>query len=183
MSNDIRCPERIRIYPPCMGKKATPGAIPSEPVIDPIRRGVGMRLASARAGKKLTQDDVAIRFSVNKATVSAWETGRGDPGIYRLRELSKLYDIPTDAVLWEDSLTPEAMKVAVQFDSLNEKQKRTFYAMWMAYVQETVSDAQVEESIPATQHPQQFEYKKQVLAPALVHTEDYSGPDRRKAKQ
>ena len=70
--------------------------------IDPIRRGLGMRLASAREAKNFTQDDIAKRFFINKATVSAWETGRGDPGVFRLRELSKLYDVSADALLWED---------------------------------------------------------------------------------
>lgn len=149
------------------------------PEIDPTRRGLGMRLASARQAKGLTQDDIAKRFSINKATVSAWETGRGDPGVFRLRELSKLYDVSADALLWEDSLTPDAMKVAAQFDGLTERQKRTFYAMWMAYVQESASDAHVEESMPATKNPQ-FVYKKKNQEPPLVQTPEYTGPDRRK---
>lgn len=150
-------------------------------VIDPIRRGVGMRLASARENKKLTQDDIAKRFSINKATVSAWETGRGDPGVFRLRELAKLYDVSTDALLWEDSLSPDAMKVAVQFDSLNEKQRRTFYAMWMAYIQESATDAQVEEKMAITKSPA-FDYKKKVAEAPLVHSDKYTGPDRRRSK-
>lgn len=125
-----------------------------------------MRLASARQSKGFTQDDIAKRFSINKATVSAWETGRGDPGVFRLRELAKLYDVSADALLWEDSLTPDAMKVAVQFDGLNERQKRTFHAIWMAYVQESATDAEVEAGMPVTK-PQ---------AKAL----EYSGPDRRR---
>lgn len=149
--------------------------------IDPIRRGVGMRLASARQAKGLTQDDIAKRFSINKGTVSAWETGRGDPGVFRLRELAKLYDISGDAVLWEDSLTPEAMKVAAQFDGLTEKQKRTFYAMWMAYVQETTSDADVEVAMPVTKNPG-FQYTKNVHTPPHVVHEEYTGPERRKAR-
>lgn len=139
-----------------------------KPAIDPIRRGVGMRLASARELKGFTQQDIATRFSINKNTVSAWETGRGDPGVFRLRELSKLYDVSTDAILWENSLSPDAMKVAAQFDALSEKQKRTFYAMWMAYVQETVSDADVERDMPITKPK------------TTIQTLEYTGPDRRK---
>lgn len=151
------------------------------PDIDPTRRGLGMRLASARLAKGLTQDDIAKRFSINKGTVSAWETGRGDPGVYRLRELAKLYEVSADALLWEDSLTPEAMKVAAQFDGLTERQKRTFYAMWMAYVQESATDAQVEDGMPATKNPQ-FDYKKKNTSEPLVQTPNYTGPDRRKSK-
>lgn len=115
---------------------------------DPIRQGVGMRLRAAREGKELTQQQVADRFGVTKATVSAWETGGGDPGVYRLRELSQLYDVATDALLWEDSLTPEAMRFAAEFDSLTEKQRSLFKAMWMAFVTEAASDEKVGNHIP-----------------------------------
>ena len=56
------------------------------------------------------------------------------------------------------------MKVAAQFDELNEKQKRTFYAMWMAYVQASATDAEVEAKMPVTQNG------------------PYTGPERRKSK-
>lgn len=112
----------------------------ASPTIDPVRRSVGMRLASARERKKLTQDDIAKRFLISKATVSAWETGRGDPGVYRLKELAKLYGVSADALLWEDSLSPDAIQIAAQFDELNDKQKHVFYALWEAYVRTAVSD-------------------------------------------
>lgn len=152
-------------------ERAYSHSVIEKPVIDSVRRSVGMRLAVAREFKSFTQDDIAKRFSLNKATVSAWETGRGDPGIYRLRELAKLYDLSADAILWENSLTPDAMKVAAQFDSLNEKQKRTFYAMWMAYIQESATDDEVERGMPITKMP-----------PAQVQNLTYSGPERRNVK-
>jgi transcriptional regulator with XRE-family HTH domain len=117
---------------------------------DPIRQGVGLRLKAAREGKGLSQQEVADRFGIGKGTVSAWETGIGDPGIYRMREISKLYGVAADAILWEDSLTPEAMKFAADFDSLTERQRSTFRALWMAYVKEAVTDSVVEERMPAT---------------------------------
>lgn len=107
-----------------------------------------MRLRAAREGKELTQQQVADRFGVTKATVSAWETGGGDPGVYRLRELSQLYGVATDALLWEDSLTPEAMRFAAEFDSLTEKQRGLFKAMWMAFVTEAASDEKVGNHLP-----------------------------------
>lgn len=161
MSNVIRRICRAATYPRVMAEK---------PVIDPVRRGVGMRIASARESKGFTQDDIARRFSINKATVSAWETGRGDPGVFRLRELAKLYDVSADALLWEDSLTPEAMRFAAQFDSLTERQRRTFLVMWTAYAQESATDAQVEAGMPITK-------TRPSDAEAV-----YSGPERRKAK-
>lgn len=102
--------------------------------MDPIRKGFGMRLKAARLNKQMSQTQVGQRFGVGKETVSAWETGRGDPGVYRLRELAKLYDVSADALLWENSLSNEAMQLAAQYDGLTGEQQRTLRAVWMAYV-------------------------------------------------
>jgi transcriptional regulator with XRE-family HTH domain len=117
---------------------------------DPVRQGVGLRLKAAREAKDLSQKDVAARFGVGHATVSAWETGIGDPGIYRLKELANLYGVAADALLLEDSLTPDAMKFAAEFDALSEKQRSTFRAVWVAFVKEAVSDGYVESKMPST---------------------------------
>ena len=138
---------------PHLGVGVYPDFMADKPEIDPVRRGLGMRLASARQNKGFTQQDIAARFSLNKATVSAWETGRGIPDALTLRDLAKLYDVSADGLLWEDSLSPEAMKFAAAFDGLNEQQKRTLNAIWMAYIQESASDAQVEELMAITRTP------------------------------
>lgn len=115
---------------------------------DPVRQGVGLRLKAAREAKGLSQMEVAKHFDIGKGTVSAWETGLGDPGVYRLRELAELYGVSADAILLEDSLTPAAMQIAAQFDSLSEKQRGLFRAMWMAFVAEAASDELVSNHIP-----------------------------------
>ena len=122
--------------------------------IDPARRGLGMRLASARQNKGFTQQDIATRFSLNKATVSAWETGRGIPDALTLRDLAKLYGVSADSLLWEDSLSPEGMKFAEAFDGLDEQQKRTLNAIWRAYIQESAPDAQAGKLMAITRIPQ-----------------------------
>lgn len=156
MSNLFRLDIPLRTYPEFMAERQE---------IDPIRRGLGLRLASARKDKKFTQDDVAVKFSVNKATVSAWETGRGVPDALTLRALAKLYGTSADALLWEDSLTPEAMQFAAEFDSLNEVQKRTLHAMWMAYIRESATDGEVEEKMQETK---KFKYSKKNEEAPLV---------------
>lgn len=115
---------------------------------DPVRQGVGLRLKRMREVKGLSQSDVAKHFKVGKGTVSAWETGLGDPGVYKLRQLSKLYGVASDAILWENSLSPEAMQFAAEFDNLTEKQRGMFKAMWIAYVAEAASDEKVGNHIP-----------------------------------
>ena len=54
------------------------------------------------------------------------------------------------SLLWEDSLTLETKQFAVQFDSLNETQKRTLKSIWMAYVEVAATDEQVENGMKIT---------------------------------
>lgn len=145
LSNVFRQVVRPRRYPALMPEER--GTTP----IDPVRVAVGQRLAGARELLNLTQEQVAGRFGVNKATVSAWETGRGDPGVYRLRELSKLYKVSTDALLWADAPSVEGMQMAAQYDSLTEKQRSTLKALWLAYITESATDEDVEQGMPITQ--------------------------------
>lgn len=80
--------------------------------IDPDRVEVGRRLKAAREAVGLSQQAVADRYGKNKATVSAWETGRGDPGIYQLRDLARLYKISVARLLQEDSHSDAASNFA-----------------------------------------------------------------------
>lgn len=117
---------------------------------DPIRQGVGLRLKSERIRNGLSQEQVAKHFGIGKGTVSAWETGLGDPGIYRLRELAKLYGVAADALLWEDSITPDAMKFAADFDSLSDERRAKLRAFWMAFISTAATDEEVERKMPIT---------------------------------
>ena len=116
---------------------------------DRTREGFGMRLKAAREAKDLTQQQVADKFDVKKATVSAWENGVGVPDALRLRQLAKLYGVSADALLWENALSNEAMQVAADFDSLNESQRKTFRAVWLAFIQNAASDEDVANHIKA----------------------------------
>lgn len=117
---------------------------------DQEKKGLGLRLKSARQRKGLTQQQVADWFGLKtKATVSAWEVGTNVPDALQLKRLAKLYDISGDALLWEDSLTPHAMKIAAEFDGLTDKQQKLFEVMWGAYFAEAATDEQVEAAMPA----------------------------------
>lgn len=115
-----------------------------------IRQGIGMRLKAAREAAGYTQQWVADHFSVIKQTVSAWETGGGMPDASRLRALAKLYKISSDAILFEDSLTSEAMQIGAQFDNLSDAQQKMFRAIWLAYFEQAMSDEDVAKRMPPT---------------------------------
>lgn len=139
MSILLRLPIPIGKYPDPMVKKE----------IDPVRAGFGMRLKAARTSteEKFTQAQVAARFGVDVATVSAWETGRGDPGVFRLRELSKLYKTSSESLVWENAPSNEAMQIAAAFDGLDPRRQQTFHALWLAFLADALSDAGVEASM------------------------------------
>lgn len=144
LSNVVRPPLCARAYSLRMPESD------KKKVIDPVRVGFGMRLRSAREGAAKTQEDVAARFGVTDKTVSAWETGRGMPDALRLRDLAKFYGVSADSLLWEDSLSPDAMKFAAEFDNLTDQQQRTFRTVWTAFVTSAASDEEVERRMPGT---------------------------------
>lgn len=149
--------------------------------IDPIRAGFGMRLKAARTNtaEKFTQQDIADRFGVEKGTVSAWETGRGDPGVYRLRELSKLYKTSTESLVWENAPSNEAMQIAAAFDGLTPRQQQTFHTLWVAFLADAKSDEHVEDSSQAIRERAEEARRQRKQAGPLVHT-DGKGKERAK---
>lgn len=120
---------------------------------DSVRKGIGLRLKAARTARDMTQQAVADYFGVKKATVSAWEKGHGMPDAARLRSLSKLYKVSTDAILYEDSLSEEAMQFAAQFDALREDQQKMFRVLWLAYFEQAKSDDDVSKHMPLLPAP------------------------------
>ena len=121
----------------------------NEPSIDD-RHALGRRLAAARELKDLTQKHVADAVGVEKATVSSWESGRNMPNPFALRALAKIYGQSVDALLWDGALSAEALMIAARFDSLTDAQQKKLEALWMAFITESATDAQVERAMPIT---------------------------------
>ena len=116
------------------------------------RKALGERLATARKQAGYTLESAAAELTlqghkVGKQAVGAWEKGRNLPDSIWLKRLAKLYETTADALLWDDSITMEAIRFAVQYDALNDKQQRAFKAMWLAYFEQAKSDADVGEHI------------------------------------
>jgi transcriptional regulator with XRE-family HTH domain len=116
------------------------------------KKALGKRLASCREVKGWKQEYAAEQLGVTKAALSAWETGRNMPDALTLKLIAKVYDVSIDGILWDNSISLEAMQFAAQFDNLNDKQQRSFRAMWLAYFEQAVSDDHVEDSMPITRH-------------------------------
>jgi transcriptional regulator with XRE-family HTH domain len=144
--------------------------------IDPRRVAFGMRLKAARESLKFTQDDIAKKYSVNKATVSAWETGRGDPGVFRLHELSKLYGLSADTLLGVPALSEDALKFVKRIESADDDQKRVIYAMLTGYLAESAQTQGERWRQPAGE-------MKPILYPSNLQKQARSEVDRRAPKK
>lgn len=59
----------------------------------------GERLKELRKSKKVTQEDLAKKFDVNPATVSAWEVGKAEPSYEVLTKLANYFGVSIDYLL------------------------------------------------------------------------------------
>lgn len=64
--------------------------------VDEIR----ITLAAARVNAGLTQDDVSKMLHVSKQTVVNWEKGKTEPKTTQARQLSQLYGLPYDVLIF-----------------------------------------------------------------------------------
>lgn len=68
-------------------------------------------LAAARVNANMTQQDVAREMGISKQTIVNWEKGKNAPGIAQMQMLSKLYNIPTDNIFFENHSTLSKQRV------------------------------------------------------------------------
>lgn len=112
-------------------------------------KALGARLRGARTlAKKTTQEVADILkdegFRTTKQAVNHWETGVRLPDIFVLKRLAKLYGQSLDALVFESAVSMEAMQIAASFEGLEETQKRTLRAVWLAFVTEGASAADID---------------------------------------
>lgn len=60
-------------------------------------------LAAARVNAKLTQPEVCEKLKISVNTLVNWEKGINEPKISQARELSRLYNIPLDRLIFMSS--------------------------------------------------------------------------------
>ena len=61
---------------------------------------IRISMAAARVNAKMTQDDVAKAMHVSKQTVVNWESGATQPKIEQGEQLSALYGIPYQNIIF-----------------------------------------------------------------------------------
>ncbi|GAP00033.1 helix-turn-helix domain-containing protein [Fructobacillus ficulneus] len=70
-----------------------------------------------RITKKLTQQELAEQLHVSRQTVSTWETGKNYPNLDTLRELSQLFDVSFEKLVFGENIMAEAeQNIATKVD-------------------------------------------------------------------
>lgn len=125
--------------------------------LDQDKKALGGRLRAARKLRGLTLEAVAAHLTemgkpTTKAAVGHWETGTNVPDSLILRRLAKLYRTTADALLWDDSISMEAIQIAAEYDALDEANRRRFKSLWMAWFATATEDGAVEKAfgVPKT---------------------------------
>jgi len=71
---------------------------------------IGSKLSNYRRAMNLTQEEVAKKIHVSRATISSWEVGRTSPDIEKLIVLSTLYNFSLDQLIKEEYNIMEQVK-------------------------------------------------------------------------
>ena len=85
---------------------------------------IGRKLKEHRIHHNFTQDEVAKKLFVSRATISSWEVGRTFPDIEKIILLSELYELSLDQLLKEEPSIMETIQVE------RKKLKHYRYVKW-----------------------------------------------------
>ncbi|AEJ31708.1 MULTISPECIES: helix-turn-helix transcriptional regulator [Leuconostoc] len=74
-------------------------------------------IKNLRLDKKMTQQELADIIHVSRQTISAWENGKNYPGLDVLRELSNLFVVSFEKIIFgEESMTEKQKSIADTID-------------------------------------------------------------------
>lgn len=127
---------------------------PGEPVrsghVDLDQAGLADRLRAVRVAKKFEVEEVASACGITTDQLRAIEAGEQEPSIWVLRPMALKYGYSVDALVWQDAVSPEAMRYAAAFDHLDDAKKRALETFWLTFIEPALSDDDVEREIPIT---------------------------------
>jgi len=85
---------------------------------------IAEKLVELRTSRGATQEDVAQSLSVSNKTISKWENGASTPDLSMLVELSKYYEVTTDALLGlcEDKKQTTQEETCSLFEGLDHRE-------------------------------------------------------------
>ncbi|WP_125565223.1 helix-turn-helix domain-containing protein [Companilactobacillus insicii] len=79
---------------------------------------IGQRIQDKRMEKSMTQEQVAEKLYVTQQTVARWESGKHNPPISAIQDLSKLFDVNTSYFFAENEVIIHKFNFFAFFGSL-----------------------------------------------------------------
>lgn len=76
---------------------------------------IGQRIRNTRIEQNISQESLAELADVSRQTVSKWENGAAYPSGENLTALSRIFNIPMDALVKDDWVPPEEKPPEVQY--------------------------------------------------------------------
>ena len=93
--------------------------------------GIGAKLKILRKGRKLTQEQLAEKLGVNRATISNYEIGRRLPNLNDLKRFAEFYGVGLDyfGVVSKDEMFDLLSRARDVFesDAISKEQKEEIY--------------------------------------------------------
>lgn len=92
---------------------------------------IAMKLKILRKGRKLTQEQLAEKLGVNRATISNYEIGRRQPSLNDLKRFAEFYGVGLDyfGVVSKDEMFDLLSRARDVFesDAISKEQKEEIY--------------------------------------------------------
>ncbi|NSE47680.1 helix-turn-helix transcriptional regulator [Dorea formicigenerans] len=86
-----------------------------------VRFGDNIKILRSR--NKMTQQDLADKLHVARQTISAWQEGIGKPDIYMLADLSVIFGVTTDYLLFgQMEITEEEERILSYLEQLDQEE-------------------------------------------------------------
>jgi transcriptional regulator with XRE-family HTH domain len=96
-----------------------------------VNDGIGAKLKILRKGRKLTQEQLAEKLGVNRATISNYEIGRRLPNLNDLKRFAEFYGVGLDyfGVVSKDEMFDLLSRARDVFesDAVSKEQKEEIY--------------------------------------------------------
>lgn len=92
---------------------------------------IGSKLKILRKGRKMTQEQLAERIGVNRATISNYEIGRRSPSLNDLKRFAEFFGVSLDyfGVVTKDEMFDLMSRARDVFesDAISKEQKEEIY--------------------------------------------------------
>lgn len=101
---------------------------------------IGDKLRTVRRGRKLTQQELAERMDLSRATISNYEVGRRSPHLSELRRFAEFYGVSLDffGIEAQDEsfeLLSRARSVLCNSDIPKEERERVYREIMKMYLE------------------------------------------------